>query len=643
MLALLTGCIRCLHSRWLGVGFNRGSGKLEKTVSDPIAMFEENVWAGKHGDAIKSLATVLKLLNQTSELLTVVQQRAADEIFPGYLTQEVATRICAAVTELFSSPRFRLDERSFGRLISYHRWLHILFASSSFGNADHILRRLRLTGTREVLNRVDGADLLTFCFLFGPESRLTVDFTALFRRSPPLACCLGVALLSNRLVATPTAHSKREKLLKWLTEALDHLQSMDGLPLELLIDLYMHCSYADDIRKHDIKKSLNRLVRRRLELLGFTDPPSRPSYAPKKTIFVVLEWFQQRHSIMRTHSRSLLALRQHYHLVGLGASDMVDDVGRAAFDEYHEFPPLEASLGFVHGVLELVRKHNPAAVYYPSVGMAVYSLILINLRLAPVQCIALGHPATTHSDKIDYVLVEEDYIGDPSLFSERIVALPGNAVPYLEPKLEHPVAFVRKRGGPVRVAVPAALMKLNPRFLQTCRMVQERATLAVEFHIMAGGDFGFVHPYLEKCVLSQLPGARIHRTVPNEQYMHLVAACDVFANPFPFGNTNGTVDAVYCGLPGVCLSGDEVHSHIDEGMFRRMNFPEWTIARSPDEYIAALLKLIDDEPLRRDLRSRILSERWDRVLYEGRPESFADVFHMLVDTGVDYNIKQAPS
>jgi hypothetical protein len=38
-------------------------------------------------------------------------------------------------------------------------------------------------------------------------------------------------------------------------------------------------------------------------------------------------------------------------------------------------------------------------------------MFLSNLRFAPLQAIALGHPATTHSPKIDFVIVEEDYVG----------------------------------------------------------------------------------------------------------------------------------------------------------------------------------------------------------------------------------------
>jgi hypothetical protein len=61
-------------------------------------------------------------------------------------------------------------------------------------------------------------------------------------------------------------------------------------------------------------------------------------------------------------------------------------------------------------------------------------------------------------------------------------------------------------------------------------------------------------------------------------YMKVIAGCDMFLNPFPFGNTNGIVDTVWAGLVGVCKTRREVHEHIDEGMFRRLGFPDWMVA-----------------------------------------------------------------
>ena len=73
-------------------------------------------------------------------------------------------------------------------------------------------------------------------------------------------------------------------------------------------------------------------------------------------------------------------------------------------------------------------------------------------------------------------------------------------------------------------------------------------------------------------ICAQVPNAIVHKSAPNAVYMANINDCDMFANPFPFGNTNGIVDTVYCGLPGVCLIGDEVHEHIDKGMFTRNEF-----------------------------------------------------------------------
>jgi hypothetical protein len=393
----------------------------------------------------------------------------------------------------------------------------------------------------------------------------------------------------------------------------------------------MGASYALDREKHEIKRPLNKLMRKHLASRGFRDRPLPPSEEPRKTVFVFVERFHSGHSIMRTHSISLQALRRRYRLVGFGPEGVVDDVAKAMFDEYHQFGPFEPSLNFLSSIIELSDKYRPAAVYYPSVGMSLYSVYLVNIRLAPKQLMALGHPATTHSDKIDYVLVEDDFIGDKALFSETIAALPKNALPYLEPALPGFEPARRRRGEPVRVAVACTIMKLNPRFLAACRAVRDRSPVDVEFHFMLGGSAGFQHVYARKAIQAQAPGAIVHPRAPYAEYMRRISACDLFADPFPFGNTNGVVDTVFLGLPGVCLTGDEVHSHIDEGLFRRMKLPDFCITKTVEEYIEALLRLVSDGELRRTLASELKANRPDRALYSGAPETFADIFAELVE------------
>ncbi|MEP9387749.1 hypothetical protein [Mesorhizobium sp. KR9-304] len=590
--------------------------------------FEQHVWHGQNSAALSTLLKILSSLSGSGGQLPKARDLQLSGAFSDLWREEAATRLSAAIAELLSRPDCQFDARTFQRLVVHHRWLHVIFNASSFGSSDFVLTRLAIQPSNDFIAKASMHGLFKMCLLYGAESSMPMDFSALFRRSPWLACSLAIGILSNRLLATPAAHVKREVLLRWITEALDKLDSPTGLPVEIFVDLWMHCSYGLERDKHDLKRPLNRLIRRQMKESGVPELEI-VNGASRPTVFVMLEWFHKRHSIMRTHSISMRALRENYRLVGFGPKGMVDAEGKAVFDEFHEYGQYSTDLGFIRPILKQVAEQRPVAVYYPSVGMALHSLYLVNLRLAPTQIIALGHPATTHSDKIDYVLVEEDYIGDASLFSEKVVPVPKNALPYFRPSVRLPDADPKLRGS-VRIAVPVAVMKLNPRFLEACRTIQNAARNEVTFHFMLGGAPDLVHSHAKKAIGLQVPGAVVHRTSEYPRYMANIAACDMFANPFPFGNTNGIVDTVFCGLPGICLTGDEVHSHIDEGMFRRMGFPDWTIASTVEEYIGAALRLIDESELRREWSDRIRRERPDEILYKGNPSAFSDVFKTLV-------------
>ena len=71
----------------------------------------------------------------------------------------------------------------------------------------------------------------------------------------------------------------------------------------------------------------------------------------------------------------------------------------------------------------------------PSIGMDLATIFVSNARFAPIQVIALGHPATTHSEFIEYVIVEDDYVGSESCFSETLLRLPKDALPYVPSSL----------------------------------------------------------------------------------------------------------------------------------------------------------------------------------------------------------------
>ena len=151
------------------------------------------------------------------------------------------------------------------------------------------------------------------------DSEIPLDLDALWEGNKELAAGLCLVLISPRFLGSPLAHSKREQILPWLSARLDQIESIERLPLSVLHDLYMHCSYADQADKHDIKKPINRLICRKLAQHNLFDLKPEDQFLSgligkkKPTMLVVLEWFGGSHSIYRTHSARAWPAHRAFH------------------------------------------------------------------------------------------------------------------------------------------------------------------------------------------------------------------------------------------------------------------------------------------------------------------------------------------
>ena len=556
--------------------------------------------------------------------------------------EHLLARMAGAIACLFSDTEFQLSDGGLTQLLHRHRWLSAIFSASPFRNADAILYALNNAGPGvETRSQVSGRDLAKYCLLYGPDAELPLDLDALYESNRRLAVGLALALLAPRFLGSPAAHGKREVILPWLARKLEQMEDLEELPLGILHDVYMHCSYADRPDRHDIKRGINRLIRAKLAERGLHAPvpaPAAPRAGSKPVLLVVLEWFNASHSIYRTHSRTLEAARERFRTIAVGPKE-VDAAGRAVFDEFIECqgPDVLATIAQVRQVAERVGAH---VLYMPSVGMHPLTMFLANMRVAPLQVMALGHPATTHSDQIDYVVVEDDYVGDPACFSEKLLRLPSDGMPYRPSQasvgLDVDSVIRQRQRSPavVRVAVAATTMKLNPGFLSACAAIANRAGRPVHFEFLVGQAIGLTYLQVVR-VLRQFLGddATVHRQQPYAGYMRVIAGCDLFLNPFPFGNTNGIVDTVSAGLVGVCKSGSEVFEHIDEGLFGRLGWPPSLVARSAEEYIESAVHLIREDELRAKLSRELSGPAAVQKLFRGRPEIFGQRLEALLAGG----------
>ena len=118
--------------------------------------------------------------------------------------------------------------------------------------------------------------------------------------------------------------------------------------------------------------------------------------------------------------------------------------------------------------------------------------------------------------------------------------------------------------------------------------------------------------------------ATVYPHQPYADYMATLNRCDLFLSPFPFGNTNGIIDAFTAGLPGVCKTGLEVFEHIDEGLFRRVGLPDWTVARTHEDYVQAAVRLAGDYTERADLYRHLGTDAPLQRLFGGEPHALSD-------------------
>lgn len=543
------------------------------------------------------------------------------------------TRMAVAITTLFCDQNWYLSESGTQRFLTLQRWVALLFASSPYVNADHILQSYNIEPNRdnpqEIFLSPTQNTLNKFCAMYLPESNIILNLDAIWGLSPELCASLCFALQSPRFIGTDQAFHKRGTILQWFPEKLATIANLDNVPSAISHDVYMHCSYDVSENKHLVKKSLNQVIRRHLLENGWKDRDISQvaEYQSKPVMLVILEHFHSAHSIYRTHSTSMIAAREHFYLVALG-NEAVDQAGREVFDEFHLFENTSI-FDKLNQAKKLAEKFQVAILYMPSIGMDLTTIFASNTRLAPIQAIALGHPATTYSEFIEYVIVEDDYVGSEQCFSETLLRLPKDALPYVPSALApQQVEYnLREKPDVVQIGIAATTMKLNPYFLEALKAIRDRASVPVHFHFALGQSNGITHPYVSRFIKSYLgDSATAYPHSPYDQYLRILHQCDMMLNPFPFGNTNGIIDMVTLGLIGICKTGQEVHEHIDEGLFKRLGLPEWLIANTVDEYVAQAIRLAENHTERLAIRRHIIQNNGLKTLFSGDPSPMGKIF-----------------
>ncbi|HHF6483246.1 TPA: adhesin, partial [Haemophilus influenzae] len=101
-----------------------------------------------------------------------------------------------AITTLFSDPELAISEEGALKMISLQRWLTLIFASSPYVNADHILNKYNINPDSEggFHLATDNSSIAKFCIFYLPESNVNMSLDALWAGNQQLCASLCFAL-----------------------------------------------------------------------------------------------------------------------------------------------------------------------------------------------------------------------------------------------------------------------------------------------------------------------------------------------------------------------------------------------------------------------------------------------------------------
>ncbi|MES2498148.1 MAG: hypothetical protein V4618_18680 [Pseudomonadota bacterium] len=558
--------------------------------------------------------------DRVERMLAVLRHAALDTMIDDARRPDAAvnggvmiSRLAAAITAVLADPDCELTARHADELVLLSGTLKHVFDLSGFDGSAFLQRLLGDVPKDAPIGQVNKRFAL-----------LTLDShhdwpPALLTRAPPrLGWQVLAALMGTKPVATRQGQAKKDRLL----EASAAMPPAE-FPLEidclvLVSSAWMMCSYSASPAKHAIKRQLNQGLRDMATRWGLVDarlPAQRPHKDRPRLLFAA-EIMNSVHVQYRYFGQYLRQLRERFELVLLTEKREADDAASALFDRVLTFERGNDPR-YLRTIHQMILREAPDIIFYPSVGMRHWGPLFANLRLAPIQMTALGHSASTFCDTIDYYLLEEGYVSDPALFGETVVTLPDESLiferaPRYEPR--EPTVRPAGKSGPLRVALPSNALKLNPDFLSVIARIRKESARPIELHFLPNAR-GIEGAAVRRAIRHILPGATVHSMLPYARYLEVISACDLNLSPFPFGGLHSVIDSLRQGLPVVAMECPEPHGRTDAMLLRRLGMPDWLIAGSEDDYVAAALRIIGNDELRIQLSEQALALDIDRVMF----------------------------
>jgi predicted O-linked N-acetylglucosamine transferase (SPINDLY family) len=279
--------------------------------------------------------------------------------------------------------------------------------------------------------------------------------------------------------------------------------------------------------------------------------------------------------------------------------------------------PPQQPLAALH---ERIAVERLDVLFYPDIGMHPLTYFLAFARLAPVQCVAGGHPVTTGIPTLDYFISSRDL--EPAdaqdHYSERLVQLENMFNYFEQPHLSGPARVCRDFGLPEDVHLYLCvqhLFKIHPDFDELAAAILRADPRGHLVLVQGHRDHwsGLLRERLGRRLGEDMARVQFLPWQPYEHYLHLLTLADVLLDTPHFNGGVTTLQALGLGSPMVTLPGAFLRGRQTYGCYQRMGVLD-CIAADAKDYVRIAVRLATEPAWREQVRARIRAN--NQVLFE---------------------------
>lgn len=536
-------------------------------------------------------------------------------LFFGYKNENYklpeAKEFLVSFLDIFIKKEFVISKELYELFIVENMTIYLLNKIILNENTDKYLKEII---SQEPYNNNLDNHLTKVLTLYSIQNDINIDIKSFFKTNSYLSSVWYWRVFYNKNYSS-------EKNLNFIKSHIDLISEIDGQLdfIDRIVHAYFISTYVSD-KDNILKNKINKLIQNNFKNIHFSNTPN------KRKIAVASYFWYKEHSVYRVLYPFIEYLSKFYDLtfIKLGNSRFSDDN-----NIFSDIKNINYTNRFLN--ISEINENDFCAIIYPDIGMSMESVILSNLRIAPVQIACYGHPVSTFGSEIDYFFVGEDTEDLQNLqnnYSERTVVLPFNSLKPLNIQNIN-IENNKLNSDFFIISCLASTQKLNNDFILVLKKIIESSKKKILIRFFCTEKFNIVVEDL-RIDLNNILGKdniEVYGALDYKSYLEICSQSDIVIDSYPFGGFNTFIDSLYLKKPFLVIESDKAYGKFASSALKRFGLDELVCKRS-NELIVKVLKLVNNEKYLNNIRQKI--EKCPTNLIFGRSDE------LLFKEAIDY-------